>query len=175
MTTLATAYFTPMASVVANLGGAVQSLPGTYQLGGRQRTAGGVLTLASQGSGTTFGLCRIPLFCTILGITVVNSVSLGSATLALGDANNTSLYMAAATFTGVDTPTRVGKTVQTLAQLTQGYDCTTGNPTNYSSGQSAAPQSSGFGALYEDITVTTAAASLPASGTLCILVDYMID
>lgn len=176
---VASAYFTPMASIAANLGGAVQSLPQAWQFGGKQRTFGGSLTLGSQASGTVLGLCRLPLFGAVVGIQLVTSVSLGTATLAIGDATSAALYVAAATYTSVDTPVRIGKTSAHLSQLVQGYDATTGKPTNYSSSQqdpqSAAPESQGFGGLYEDILVTTAVAALPASGNLVILVDYVLD
>lgn len=176
---VASAYFAPMNNIVANLGGAVQTLPPTWNFGGKQRTFGGTLTYASQGSGTVLGLCRLPLFGSIVGFTLVTSVSTGSATLAIGDANSANVYVAAAAYTSADTPTRIGKTSAHLSQLVQGYDATTGAPTNYSSSQTdpqtAAPASQGFGGLYEDVLVTTAAASLPASGTLVIMVDYVLD
>lgn len=173
----ASAFFAPAATTWAvNRGGQVQSLQPVWQAGARQRTFGGVLTLASQASGTVLGLCRLPLFGAIVGITVINSVSLSTATLAIGDANSSNVYMAASTFTNVDTPTRVGKTVAQFSQLTQGYDANTGAATNYSSGQTASPPNpNGDGSLYEDVLVTTGTASLPASGTLVILVDYVID
>ncbi len=176
---VASAYFTPMTNIVANLGGAVQQLPQAWQFGGKQRTFGGGLTLNSQASGTTFGVCRVPLFGAIVGITLVTSISLGTATLAIGDANAAAQYVAAATYTAVDTPTRIGKAAQHLTQLLQGYDAVSGKATNYAAAQndpqSAAPESQGFGGLYEDITMVTAVAALPASGTLVILVDYVLD
>lgn len=175
---VASAYFAPMASVVANLGGAVQQLPASWQFGGKQRTFGGVLALNSQAVGT-YGLCRLPLFGAIVGLTVVTSVSLGTSTLAIGDANAAAQYAAATTYTAVDTPTRIGKAAQHLVQLVQGYDATTGKATNYAAAQndpqSAAPESQGFGGLYEDVLVTVAVGALPASGTLAILVDYVLD
>jgi hypothetical protein len=174
--TTAGSYFTPMNNIVANVGGAVQNLPGVFQHGGRQRTYGGSLTYAAQAAASVIGLCRLPLFGVIVGITLVTSVSTGSATLAIGDANSSNVYVAASAYTSADTPTRIGKTSAHFAQLMQGYDATTGNPTNFSSGQNAAPPNpGGFGSLYEDVLVTTAAASLPGSGTLVILVDYVID
>lgn len=176
---VASAYFTPMASIVANLGGAVQALPAVWNFGGKQRTFGGSLTYASQAAGTVLGLCRLPLFGAIVGITLITSVSTGSTTLAIGDANSSNVYVAAAAYTSADTPTRIGKTSAHLSQLVQGYDATTGKATNYNSSQndpqSPAPESQGFGGLYEDVLVTTAAATAPASGTLVILVDYVLD
>src|SRR5579862_9032055 len=129
-------YFTPMASLAANLGGAIQSLPAVWQMGARQRTFGGVLTYASQASASVIGVCRLPLMGAIVGITLITSVSTGSATLAFGDANSSNVYVAAAAYTSADTPTRIGKTSAHFSQLTQGYDAATGNVTNYSSGQS---------------------------------------
>lgn len=168
-------YFTPMNNLANNLGGQVQNLPATWQMGGRQRTYGGVLTYAAQGSGSVIGVCRLPLFGAIVGITLVTSVSTATATLAFGDANSANVYVAAAAYTSADTPTRIGKTAAHFSQLTQGYDAATGNPTNFSSGQNAAPPNPGGGSYYEDVLMTTAVASLPASGTLVVMVDYVID
>jgi hypothetical protein len=168
--TPATLFATPMSQIVANLGGAVQSLPNANQVYGRQRTFVSILTLASQANGSVIGLARIPLLASLIGIQIVSSVSLGSSTIALGDAGsgNSAIYLAAQTFTSVNTPTRVGNAATHGQPITVGYDCVTGLVTQYQS-------SSGFGAGYEDIILTVGAANLPASGTLNINFEFMLD
>lgn len=168
-------YFAPMASLAGNTGGQIQNLPGVFAHGGRQRTYGGTLTYAAQAAASVIGVCRLPLFGVIVGITLVTSVSTGSATVAFGDANAAAVYVAPAAYTTADSPVRIGKTSAHFAQLVQGYDGSTGNPTNFSTGQNAAPPANPGGALYEDVLMTTAAAALPGSGTLVVMVDYVID
>lgn len=169
--TPATQYFDQMALITANLGGAVQSLPKVDLVYGRRRSFTASLVLASQtvASGP-FGVARLPVPCVITDITLVTDTSLGTSTIALGDAGNgnSGIYMAAQVLTATDTPTKVGKTAKLGVEITAGFDAVTGNATAYGS-------SSGFGAAYEDIIMTVAVATLPASGNLRILVEFVID
>ena len=162
--TTASSYSTQMAQLTGNAGGAVQSLPNVSVNGARERVAVGNLTLASQASGSVIGMVRLPLFAVITGITLITDTSLGSATIALGDTNSSAAYMAAQTLTTTNTPQRVGLAATHGAPIATGYDCTTGAST-------AAPG----GGQYEDIVLTTAVASLPASGNFVVIVEYTLD
>lgn len=159
MATPATAFFPVMTLLTGNISGNVESLPAVNVNGGRERVVGGTLTLASQASGTTIGVARLPMGAVITGLTLITSVSLGTATVSLGDVNSAALYAAAATYTSTNTPTRIGNAVSHMAPITSGWDSYTG----------LASMS------YEDVTITTGVAALPASGSLTIVIEYMID
>ncbi|HEV2189674.1 MAG TPA: hypothetical protein VGR70_20865 [Stellaceae bacterium] len=168
---VATLFSTEMAQLTANAGGATQVLPQSVVAGGRQRTFVANLALAAQASGTTFGMARIPLYAAIVGITIITDTSLGTTTIALGDANTANLYLAAQTFTSVNTPTKVGNALTHGQPITSGYDSVTGNLVT-----PFMPQTAGQGGFnYEDITMVTAVAALPATGNLVILFEYSID
>ena len=122
----ATAYFPSISQLVGNAGGAIQSLPTVTLNGGRERVLSATLAMAAQASGVTLGVCRIPLYSLISGITVVTDTSLGSATISLGDAANTTLYMAAQTLTTTNVPQRVGLAATHGQPIQTGYDCSTG-------------------------------------------------
>lgn len=168
--TPATAFFDQMSKLVLNIGGAVQSLPHVNTAGGKLRAFTNSLTLNSQASATVFGVARIPLPFIFLGIELDTDTSLGSSTIAFGNAasGNSAIYAAAATFTATDTPTPKGKASLYGTEITSGYDCQTGALTT--------PQNaSGYGGAYEDIIMTVGAATLPASGNLRVTVYYAID
>jgi hypothetical protein len=156
---VATLFSPVMSSLTGNTGGAVQSLPAVNLAGARERIFVGTLVLAAQASGSVVGVARIPLQSVVTGITVITDTSLGSATIALGDTNNGALYMAAQTLTNTNTPTRVGLAATHGAPITTGYDCVSGLSTK----------------SYEDIVLTTGAASLPASGNLAVIIEYALD
>lgn len=165
----ATANFPNMGALVANTGGGVETLGGVNTTGGRQRTWIDTLTLASQASGQIFGVARLPLFSALLCIEVLTSVSLGSATIQFGDANNSTLFAAAQTLTAVNTVTRFATSATKGQPITSGYDSVTGNLVS-----ATMPQTPGEGGLnYEDVLMTTAAAALPASGSLVVMVEYL--
>ena len=159
-----------MTLLTGNVGGAVQSLPQVSLVGGRERNFISRITLASQISGKVFAVARIPLYSAFLGILVATDTSLGSSTIAFGDAGNgnSAIYVAAQTFTATNTPTLLGLVSAFGVPITAGYDSVTGNAVNYSS-------SSGFGGLYEDIIMTVGAATFPASGNLVIVTQYQLD
>jgi hypothetical protein len=169
---VATVFTDNMALITGNTGGAVQTLPPVTVFDGKVRQQYGRIVLASQASGTVFGVARIPLYGAIKSIDAITDTSLGSTTIEFGDANNATLYAAAATLTATQTLTRMGPLLaQTGAPLTSGYDCITGNLVT-----PFMPQKVGEGgAMYEDIEMTTAAAALPASGNLVIIVEYTLD
>lgn len=168
--TPATAFFDQMSKLVLNIGGAVQILPHVNTAGGKVRTFVNSLTLASQASGVVLGVARIPLPFIFLGIELVTDTSLGSSTIAFGNAanGNSAIYAAAATFTATDTPTPRGKASLYGTEVVSGYDCQTGALTT--------PQNaSGYGGAYEDIIMTIGAATMPASGNLRVSIWYTID
>lgn len=166
--TVATLFSTQMAQLTANLGGAVQALPAVTVAGARERVFVANLALAAQASGSVIAMARIPLFAAITGINVVTDTSLGSATIAFGDANNGALYAVAQTFTAVAAPAKFGNAATQGVPITAGYDCLSGALVTYAKpGQG--------GALYEDILMTVAAAALPASGNLSVIFEYAID
>lgn len=166
---VATANFPNIGLVVGNSGGQVEQLPGVNTSGGRQRTWIDTLTLASQTNGTVIGVARIPLYSALLCIELITSISLGTATIAFGDANNGTLFAAAATLTSINTVTRVGASGSKGQPITSGYDSVTGNLVS-----PFMPQTPGQGgAMYEDIVMTVGAANLPASGTLNVMIEYL--
>lgn len=168
--TPATLYSDLMTNLTGNSGGAVQTLNKNTLFGGRVRKQTATLTLASQASGSVFGMFRIPLGSVISSISVITDTSLGSTTIKFGDAHNgnSAIYGAAATLTATDTKTRMGPpTAKTGVEITTGYDSqgTLVNPTM--------PQTPGQGGFnYEDIIMTTGAATAPASGTLRAEIEY---
>jgi hypothetical protein len=158
----ATFWFPPIKQLTLNTSGAVEALPTVTQNGGRERVAGGTYTMTgSETAGTAIGIARLPIGAMITGITIVTDTSLGSSTIALGDSGsgNSAIYAAAATYTSTNSPTRVGKATAHMAPITTGYDCVSGL-VNYS---------------YEDVIATVAAATLPSSGNLTIIIEYTID
>lgn len=148
-----------MAALTGNAGGQVQNLPNVNLAGARERTFVATIALGSQPAGTTFGIARLPLQSVITGITAITDTSLGTATIALGDANTTNAYMNAQTLTSTNTPTRVGLAAAHGQPIASGYDCVTGKAST----------------VYEDVTLTTAVAALPASGNLCVIIEYALD
>jgi hypothetical protein len=165
--TPATAFGTQMTKLTGNTGGAVQNLIESY-VNGIERAFVETVTYAAQVAGTVIGIARINVPCTLLGFTLLASVSSGSTTLALGNAanGNSAIYKAAAAFTTTDTPTRVGLSATMGAAILSGID-SQGLPTTYGSAQNG-------GGGYEDITLTLAAATAPGAGTLRIWTHYLL-
>lgn len=99
------------------------------------------ITLASQASADTVVLAQVPAgVCFAYGV-VTSSVSLGTATVAVGNSTTAGKYRAAAVFTAVDTPTLFGVTTAVA-------------------GQPSTAQ--------EQVILTVGTAALPASGTLVV-------
>lgn len=99
------------------------------------------ITLAAQASGDTVVLANIPAGQCFAGGELVASVSLGTATVAIGSAASAAKYRAAAVFTAVDTPTPFGGAVAF-----------------------AAPPST----AQEQVLLTIGTAALPGAGTLVV-------
>jgi hypothetical protein len=125
----------------------VPSLPAGAIHGGRMRVYRAKITLASQATTDTIVLARIHRGQRVCFGILTSSVTLGTATIAIGITGTTGKYRAAATFTAVDTPTLFGP-----AASVAGADPI---------------------ATDEDIFITIATAALPASGTL--VVDLYIS
>jgi hypothetical protein len=171
--TPATAFSDLMTNLSGNMAGGIQVLNQVNLDGGRVRRKSATFTMAAQASGTVFAVCRLPLFAVIDSIDVITDTSLGSATLAFGDAHNanSAIYGAAATLTALNTNTRFGPPLATCGvQINTGYDYL-GKPTTATMPQ--APAQGGFN--FEDIIMTVGAASLPGSGTLRVRVTYTME
>lgn len=113
--------------------------------GGKVRINTEVFTLATDVAAAYDVGAVIPIGAEILGIRLMSSVSLGSSTIALGIAGTAAKYRAAATFTSVDTWVEAGSAAVLGVPLTAA----------------------------EQLILTVAAASLPASGRLLIEVFYV--
>lgn len=157
---VATVFSNEMAIVVGNIGGSAQVLPTVSLVGGKKRSFVATIALASQAAATVIGIARLPAGAIITEISAITDTSLGTATISFGDTNSNAIYGVATTLTATETPTRFGKTATTgVAITTNLYDSTTGL----------------LGKSYEDLVLTTAVAALPASGTLKVIVEYVID
>lgn len=165
--TPATAWGTQMTLLTGNTGGGLESLPQGNLVGAKEYAFVETVTLAAQVSGTVIGVARVPLGAVLLGILVCTDTSLGSTTIKFGNAasGNSAIYGAAATLTATDTPTLFTKTAVYGAAITSGYDCISGVATTFD-------KYSGSGGGYEDIIMTTGAATAPGSGTVRIVTKY---
>jgi hypothetical protein len=107
----------------------------------RVRRFRATVNLASQAIGDTVVLADIPAGYSFAGVELTTSVSLGTATVSVGNAANATKYTPALTLTATNTPTNTGNATQ-LAAL---------------------PQTSN-----DRVILTVGAAALPASGTLVV-------
>lgn len=167
---VATVFSAEMLLLTGNSGGALQSLPGSNIVNGKTFCSVGTWNMNAEASGTVIAMARIPLYASLNGIMLMTDTSTGSTTVELGDTNSAALYAAAAAHTSVDTPVWIGKTDVMGVQINSGYDSVTGNLVT-----PFMPQLVGQGgAEYEDIVMTTGAATAPASGILKIWFHYQI-
>lgn len=121
-----------------------------YEAGGKVKIAYGYLTLAAQTVGAqtfTNGTLSVPEGAIVKSIEISSTVSLGTSTIAIGDGTTADKYKAAATFTTANIPVKAGKAAALFTAVS----------------------------ARESIVLTTAAATLPASGTLNVCVEYVID
>lgn len=118
--------------------------------GGRVRTASATLTYATQAAGAqTFDTpLTLPVGATVVGGIISTSVTTGSATVAIGITGSTAKYKAAAAVTAT-----------TSAEIAIPH---------------AALMATGL-TTAEDVFITTASASLPASGTMKVILYYVVD
>lgn len=176
---VAVAWSDIMAKLQGNQGGGVEALPDVTLMEARVRQQVSTITLATQDydvqtGGYAIWVARLPLGAAIRSIDVITNTSLGSSTIAFGDAHsgNGAIYGAATTLTATDTLTRMGPpTAMTGVEITQGYDYL---GTNTNRGMPQTPSPSG-GAGFEDILMFLGAADFPASGTMRVLTTYTID
>ncbi|MGB8274854.1 MAG: hypothetical protein WCF16_06230 [Alphaproteobacteria bacterium] len=124
-----------------------QSLPAVADVHGRVRCFNEKVTLASQPTTDTIEVAKLPKGARVLYGVMTSSASLGSSTVAIGISGTTGKYRAAATFTAVDTPTLFGVAANVGEALT----------------------------AEEIVFITIAAAALPASGTLRMMLFYTVD
>ena len=115
--------------------------------GARVKRMRATFTLASQATTDTLVLGVLPIGATFLAGIINTDTSLGSSTLAIGNASSTGKYRAAAVFTATNTPTLFGPAAAEGA---------------------AAPDLSAD----EVVIGTIASAALPSSGNLVIDILY---
>jgi hypothetical protein len=155
-TALATAHSPEMTTIMAGRDGSGDGLNRSTKVGAPLRSFVTTIPLASQASGTTISIGRVPAGAVMLGFEMVTDTSLGTAQIAFGDYSDTVRFKAAGTFTALNTPTKVG-VGSTYGQIVPlGYDCRTGQESR----------------VWNDITMTTSVAALPASGNLTITTYY---
>jgi hypothetical protein len=124
-----------------------QDLPAVADVHGRVRVFNEKVTLASQTTSDTIEVAKLPKGARVLYGLLTSSVSLGSSTVAIGISGTTGKYRAAATFTATDAPTTFGATANVGEAL----------------------------AAEEIVFLTIGAATLPASGTLRVILFYTLD
>ena len=167
---IATVFGASMAQITGNAGGAVQAYPAANLVLGKVRSFAERITLAAQTAGTIIGVARIRVPFVLLSVFYQTDTSLGSTTIALGNANTTAQYVAAQALTTTNqkvAPTGL-VTANFATQINTGYDCTTGNQVT--------PQAPGQGGGgYEDFVITTAAATAPASGSLIVYIEAAFE
>jgi hypothetical protein len=137
---MAVLYGTQSAKVL----GPTPSTPSPGFVDGNVRVFVETITLATQTTADTIVVARIPKGAVFLGGHLLSTVSLGSATVAIGITGTPNKYRTAGTFTAVDTPTPFGNAAAV--------------------GVAEAAERSAI--------ITIGAASLPASGTLVVMMFY---
>lgn len=171
--TPATVFSDIMTNLINSATGGIEVRTPVNLMNGKVRHQISRITLASQTAGTVMWVARLPLYSVLLDVDVMTDTSLGSTTLAFGDAHNgnSAIYGAAATLTALNTKTRFGPPVAAFGlQINTGYDY------NGVLVSPFMPQTPGFGgAMFEDVIMTFAAATAPASGNLVVDFKYAID
>jgi len=106
-----------------------------------------IVTFASQASGDTIEVAKLPKGARVLHGVLTTSASTGTATLAVGTSSSAAKYRAAAVLTATDTPTPFG--VATALNVANSAE--------------------------ETVVVTVGTAALPASGTMAVTTVYTFD
>lgn len=114
---------------------------------GKLRTQQSTFTYATQATADTLTCVDTPAGARVIGFALLTSVTLATATIAIGISGTPAKYRAAATFTIVGT--------LTIFMLTSGFGTAL--------------------AAVETPIITTAVATLPVSGTLVVLTLFTID
>src|SRR5262245_29252773 len=155
---VSTANGTVMAILKANVSGNVKQIPSVTVNGARVRSFVETITLAAQASGAKIAVARLPVLAAILEITVLSDTGLGTATLKFGDQNDDAKFGVAATPT-VNVPATFAVPATYGVPIVTGYDSDTGRTDRG----------------WEDVIMTTAAAALPASGTMRVVTKFILD
>lgn len=137
------------------LGATPPTPPGDEALGGRKRVYRATIPLdapklspSTDGAGVTtadtVSLCKVPAGMRFVEGRITSSVSLGTSTVAIGNATTAGKYRAAAVFTAVDTPTLFG---------------------------TAAAMAAGASGGEEEVLLTVATANLPTTAGAKLVID----
>lgn len=124
--------------------------PDAADVGGRVRIfneAIDLATIASNVAGDIVNVAKLPKGARVLYGILNSTVSLGTATISVGNATDAAKYRAAAVFTAVNTPTFFGVAANVGAANT----------------------------AEETVYLTIGVAALPATGTLRVMLFYSID
>lgn len=124
--------------------------------GGRLISLTATITMAAQASGSILKVFKANPGWLFMGGYLLTNTTLGSATLAIGNATTAALYRAAAVLTTIDVPQPFMNNVAIGA------------------GQFLTSPLTPYTAA-EEFLITTAAASLPASGILLVVGNFMIS
>jgi hypothetical protein len=124
-----------------------QDLPAAAEVHGRLRRFKSIVTLAAQATTDTIEVAKLPKGARVAYGMITSSVTLATATIAVGITGTTGKYRAAAVFTAVDTPTPFGVATVIGVALT----------------------------AEEILFLTIAVAALPGAGTLVVEIFYSVD
>jgi len=148
--------FAPNCSLlVSNTAGNVQTLP-DVRVGGKERVWVEKILLTGQAPSVQTMIARLPFGSVPLSFDISIDTSLSGSTLAIGDLNNASRFSAAGTYTSTNATTNAINVATKGLPLTTVYDY--------------------LGATtkgYEDVLITTAVSSLPATGTMIVVTKYI--
>jgi hypothetical protein len=164
----ATSFSTEMAIITGNAGGTPQQIIPSLLNGGQYCFISNVL-YSGQAMGSIIGVARLPVPYTMIAITILNGQSLGTATVALGRADDPSNsgFWAAASSPAVQTPVSVGLYASLGVPQYVGVDSITGQPAGYQPGHQG-------GGQYDDVIMTVGAAALPGAGAMRLFFEYII-
>ena len=117
--------------------------------GGRVRAMTDTVTYAAQTTSDTIVLFgkKLPVGAVVLGGEVVTSATTGTSTIAIGITGSTTKYLAATAYTTANIPVKFGSAAGVLATTT----------------------------AEEQLFITIGTGNLPASGTLDVILYYVVD
>lgn len=126
-------YWAPnMASLTGNTGGAVQVLPASYQVNGRDKHIEVITLSATYTALSLIAIARVPLYSTLTGISVVADTSLGTnQALTFGDLGTavgfgSGIYGVSGLMTAANITVNCLKAAKRGTQITAGYDSLAG-------------------------------------------------
>lgn len=150
------AYAPNCSLLVNNTGGNVQSLP-DVRVGGKLRTWTERIALLGQAPSVQTMVARLPYGTVPISLSISVDTSLSNATIAVGDINNASRFSAAGTYTSTNGSTNA------INVATKGIPLTT----------CYANDSTSSNTNFEDVLLTIGTSSLPATGTMVIITEYV--